>query len=301
MSKNVINDMSYLQVLRCNSDELSSIWKQYMKEALRRMHVPGNFDIAVAHIEKSLVWNALAHDWDKLSFQERSKRWNLFCKDIVRYAYKTRPYCIRCEECCKKAPPTLHKEDKRLFDNNILNKTHVYTLRKGEIVHSPMEDRTYSIEEEMIKVKGQSGTNKCIFLCKDGCLIYDNRPLQCRNFECWNPHQFIETFRKNKLIRDDIIKDSDMMKDIIAYHEEKCSYVLLKKALRELEHSGKDNEVIDILSYDTYLRPYLHNKISLSSDKLDFYLGRPFMETVKMFGYRIREDNGNFILEPLVN
>ena len=175
------------------------------------MHVPENFDIAVTQIETCLVWNTLSNDWDKLSFHERATRWNLFCDDIVRTAYKTRPYCIRCDECCKKAPPTFHQEDKELFDKGLLKRTDVYTLRSAEMVHSRIENRSYPLKEEMIKVKGKPETGECVFLTREGCSIYEHRPIQCKRFECWNPRNLINTFKGNKLTRKDIVHHSEIM------------------------------------------------------------------------------------------
>jgi Fe-S-cluster containining protein len=291
-------DISELNIIRCSTHELNKYCKHYLKDILKRMHAPENFDLAVDYMQGTLSWNTLHYDWDNLSIHERGKRWNLFCEDIIRAAYKTRPYCIRCGDCCKKAPPTLHHQDKTLFDQGILQKTDVFTLRKGELVHSGMDNTHYPLKEEMIKVKEKPGTKECIFLTHSSCSIYEYRPLQCKNFECWSTQDLIDTFKQKKLTRKDIVKETEIISEIIDYHEKRCSYASLKEGFRQLEKEGIDRTVLDILSYDTALRTYIQEKLALKIAEMGFYFGRAFQQTVKMFGYRIRQDkDARFVLE----
>lgn len=292
--------MTELHILRCRAHELSDIWKQSLKETLNRMHVPDKFEQAVENIDNSLSWSMLHKDWDKLPFDERAKRWDLFCDDITRAAYKFRPYCVLCGQCCQKAPPTLHLQDRELFHQGILKRDDVYTLRRGEMVYSRIENKTYPLKDEIIKIREKPGTKECIFLNQTSCSIYDNRPIQCQRFECWSPQKLISTFKEDRLTRKDIIKDSDELAGVIDYHDKKCSYLSLKDAFKELEKEGRDEKVFDILAYDTALRPFIQKKLSLNPGELDFLFGRPFLLTVKMFGYRIKHCNdSNFVLEPL--
>jgi Fe-S-cluster containining protein len=145
------------------------------------------------------------------------------------------------------------------------------------MVHSRIENRSYPLKEEMIKVKGKPDTGECVFLTREGCSIYEHRPIQCKRFECWNPRNLINTFKANKLTRKDIVHHSEIMADIIPYHDRKCSYTSLKQAFRELENTGQDSKVLDILSYDTALRTYLQEKLTLSFDEMDFF-GQTFYE-----------------------
>ena len=292
--------MNNLHILRCRTHELHDIWKQYLREILQHIHVPEKFDEAVTNIDTSLSWTTLHNDWEKMSFQERSHRWTLFCDDITRAAYKTRPYCVRCGQCCKKAPPALHHKDRELFTKGILKRSDTYTLRIGEMVHSHIENNTYPLKEEMIKIKEKPGTRECNFLNNTSCSLYENRPIQCKRFECWSPQKLIDTFKEDRLTRRDILEKTDILAEIIDYHEKKCSYSLLTDGFRELEKEGDEEKVFDILSCDTAIRPFIKEKLSLSPDELDFLFGRPFMVTVKMFGYCIKQNNDNhFVLESL--
>jgi Fe-S-cluster containining protein len=80
-----------------------------------------------------------------------------------------------------KGGPTLHEEDATLFTKGVLEKTHVYTLRRGEVVRK-IDDTLMILEGEMIKIKGVGEAWSCIFYDDDekACKIYQDRPVECR-------------------------------------------------------------------------------------------------------------------------
>ncbi|MBW2174972.1 MAG: YkgJ family cysteine cluster protein, partial [Deltaproteobacteria bacterium] len=53
-----------------------------------------------------------------------------------------------------KGGPTLHEDDAALFAKGVLEKIHVYTLRKGEVIRN-IDDTLMVLEGEMIKIKGE--------------------------------------------------------------------------------------------------------------------------------------------------
>jgi len=51
-----------------------------------------------------------------------------------------RTHCIRCGECCLATGPSLQKSDLPLFFNHVLDGTHLYTIRKDELVRDNIND-----------------------------------------------------------------------------------------------------------------------------------------------------------------
>src|SRR5208337_3602192 len=101
---------------------------------------------------------------------------------LVKAAYATRPYCIRCGTCCTKGSPTLNMHDLELFTNNIVRPSDLLTIRKGELARAAGSDELERTEKELVKIQEVPGNNTCIFF-KSGekeCSIYESRPLQCR-------------------------------------------------------------------------------------------------------------------------
>ena len=108
---------------------------------------------------------------------------------LLKAAYATRPYCIRCGTCCAKGSPTLTVGDLELFTRDIVKPSDVLTIRKGELARSAGCDELERTEQELIKIREAPGNNACVFFRPGDkeCSIYESRPLQCRRQECWNP------------------------------------------------------------------------------------------------------------------
>lgn len=282
------------------STELTRLWKNDLKGILLTIRCPQNFHEAVTLIENSLMWQKLYSDWDNLPGRQRVHRWKAFLDEIVSLAYKTRPFCIQCGDCCKQGSPTLHKKDRQLLDKGVLKTSHLITLRKGEMAYSAIERRVVFLKEEMIKLKEKPGSRECIFLNHDNkCSTYQNRPLQCITLECWNPGKLEALYKRNpKLNRHDIVAKSKMLYEIIEAHEQRCSYESLKAAFKGLEKHQDEIEVLELLAYDTECRPFFMENLGLVSEEMDFYFGRPFSLTIqKMFGYRVEEESpSSFVL-----
>ena len=118
-----------------------------------------------------------------------------------------------------KGGPTLHEEDAILFAKGILKRSHVYTLRKSEVVRN-IEDTLVALEQEIIKIKGQGEAWSCMFYDDDqgACRIYDHRPLECRALKCWDLRGFKEVMARPCLQRRNLIKPDDGILKIISAH-----------------------------------------------------------------------------------
>ncbi len=213
-----------------------------------------------------------------------------------------RTHCIRCGTCCMKGGPTLHGEDATLFAKGILERSHVYTLRKGEVVRD-IDDTLIVLEQEIVKIKGQSEVWTCLFYEGDQgeCRIYDHRPIECRALKCWDLREFREVMARPRLQRRDLINaDHDVFK-IIGAHEQRCAYETLESAVKGLQ--GPDPEkavemILDLLQYDHYMRPLLTEKLNMPPETLDFCFGRALTTTIRMFGLCVTQEGDSFVLRP---
>lgn len=214
-----------------------------------------------------------------------------------------RTHCIRCGTCCMKGGPTLHEEDATLFTKGVLEKTHVYTLRRGEVVRK-IDDTLMILEGEMIKIKGVGEAWSCIFYDDDekACKIYQDRPVECRALKCWAPRDLIEVMARPCLQRTNLINPDDGILKIIKAHEQRCAYETLESAVMGLQQPGSDKaveKILDLLQYDHYVRPFLTEKLNVDPNAMDFFFGRPLTTTIRRFGLCVKEEGDNFTLVPV--
>jgi Fe-S-cluster containining protein len=201
-----------------------------------------------------------------------------------------------------KGGPTLHEEDAILFAKGILKKSHVYTLRKSEVVRN-IDDTLMVLKQEIIKIKGQGEAWSCMFYDDDqsACRIYNHRPLECRALKCWDLRGFKEVMARPCLQRRDLIKPDDGILKILAAHEQRCAYKTLESAVRGLRGPDSDKAVgsiLALLQYDHHIRPFLTEKLRLDLNTMDFFFGRPLTTTIRMFGLCVKQEGDTFLLVP---
>jgi Fe-S-cluster containining protein len=204
-----------------------------------------------------------------------------------------------------KGGPTLHKEDAVLFAKGTLKTSHVYTLRKGEVVRN-IDDTLFVLEQEIIKIKGQGEVWSCMFYDDDkrACSIYEQRPLECRALKCWDLQGFHEVMAKPCLQRRDLIKPDDGILKIIDNHDQRCAYETLQLAAMNLEEPNSPKavgEILDLLRYDHYMRPLLKEKLKVDPNAMDFFFGRPLTTTIRMFGLCVKQEGDTVLLVPTAN
>lgn len=192
--------------------------------------------------------------------------------------------CRRCGTCCDKGGPTFHVEDRMLIDAGLIPATNLVTLRKGERVNDAIRGCLISLETEMIKIKGRNRTWRCIYLDSTGpaCLIYENRPLECRILKCWDTRDIEAVYARNRLIRKDLLSGIPALLDLIADHDQRCSHVVLRELL-DSPSGGVDaiKAVQEMIAYDQSIRLLVVEKAGVTSDMLDFIFGRPLSETIR--------------------
>ncbi len=286
-------------------EELEGIWKEALREFMGQIGVPERYVEAKGSVGRHEAWTSLATDWATMPQVMRQQRYGALLEVIREAGYATRAECLRCGDCCRNSGPTLFTDDLRLFEEGLLQRNQVFTLRRGERVALPGGASSMILKAETLKVRDNPETGHCFFLDHDidRCQIYTGRPLQCRAQACWDTSDIEEAIEnEERLNRAHVIGPDEPVAEAIVAHESHCSLALLADAFAELGEGdeGGAERVVDALAYDHQLRILMAEKLPLPVDELDFYFGRPLSQVVEMFGVRVIEEGQNFRLEPLV-
>jgi Fe-S-cluster containining protein len=230
--------------------------------------------------------------------------WKQVKERLLKAAYATRPYCIKCGECCSKGSPTLLLEDmSRLLQSGKLGPKDVFTIRKGEIVFDGRAEKSLATETERIKIRETPGERTCVFYQKGNreCSIYDDRPEQCRLQECWNP-DFADSSRKSPLTRRELFESTGDLWKIIERHDERCSHEDFSREIARLGATkGQTVEnLLELLSFDHHVRDFTVEKLGFAPETVDRFFGRPLKDSLEHYGLTVEEQtDGTFILKPL--
>ena len=203
--------------------------------------------------------------------------------------------CIRCGECCLEGSPSLHTKDLELIEKGDIEKGILYTMRRGELVRDNIQGKMVIMDQEIIKLKEQQTERGGCSLYNErekACLIYEKRPVQCSSLQCWNTEAFLEVHRGPKLTRRDVIHDRVLL-GLIKEHEEKCSYLAIKKHVDEIRDIGEDavKKILGMLRFDYHLRPFVSQKLGVPPNEMDFIFGRSLMTTIDMFGLKVIQES----------
>ncbi len=266
-----------------------------LRQILAKLHVEGHYDQVITLTKQDPCYRELNNTWEELKPAVRSQKWQELMERLVQIAYGTRPYCLRCGECCLLGSPSLHLEDAELLSRGVLSTRQIYTLRRGEPVKFNLEGRLGVLPSELIKIKQHQEKHHCIFYGKNqkGCTIYDHRPLQCRVQACWDPEALEKLWQQEKLTRRHLIKEDQDLLAMLDVHDERCDPKKLDAAFTRLHDTGDLavlNEVLDILRQDTAIRDFVTKKLNCKDEELDFLLGRPLVEIVRAYGMKVEKD-----------
>ena len=266
-----------------------------LRQILEKLNVENHYDQAIAQTKREVSYRDLNNTWEELKPAAREQKWQELMERLVQIAYSTRPYCLRCGECCRLGSPSLHLEDADLLVQGLISTRQIYTLRRGEPVRFNIEGRLGLLPVELVKIKQNRNNHHCIFYSESqkNCTIYEHRPLQCRVQECWNAEALERLWRQEKLTRRDLLQDDQEALDLIELHDERCQVEKIDAAFTQLHESGDLevlDQVLDILGQDTAIRAFVKQKLNREDDELDFLLGRPLLEIVRVYGVRVEKD-----------
>jgi Fe-S-cluster containining protein len=186
-----------------------------------------------------------------------------------------------------------------LVRTGLIPKKDLVTLRRGERVHDPIAGELRPSPEEMVKIRERK-PGGCVFYDAPGkaCTIYEHRPIQCAALKCWDPSEFMTVYKSPKLTRQDIVENGVLV-GLISAHEERCAYERMEQDVMKIEKEGEKavQRILDLLKFDYELRPFVTEKTGVPLEEMDFLFGRPFTETIPIFGLKvIREPDGTFFL-----
>jgi len=266
-----------------------------LRQILVKLQVEGHYDQVITLVKRDPSYRELNNTWEEIEPSVRSQKWYELMDRFIQIAYSTRPYCLRCGECCRLESPSLHLEDARLLARGFISTRQIYTLRRGEPVRLNLEGKLGTLPSELIKFKEDQERGYCRFYSEQekSCGIYENRPLQCRIQQCWNPEPLEKLWQEQKLTRRDILKSDQDLMDLLELHDERCDPERLNNLFIQL-HKTRDMKVLDqvleILRQDVAIRTLARTKMNLDEEELDFLLGRPLTEIVRSYGLRVEMD-----------
>ncbi len=197
----------------------------------------------------------------------------------------------------------LQESDIQLVKRGFLKKKDLCTIRVGELVRDPIHKQLSITNRELIKLKEQGEDKGCIHYDNEAraCLIYENRPAQCAALACWDTTEFMEVYERPKAERRNIIDDMALLR-LIAEHERRCTYSELESCVKRIAGEGEQaiQEILKLLRYDYYFRPFISKKMDIALEEMDFLFGRPLIDTIHMFGLKVmRKSDGSFLLTTL--
>ena len=209
----------------------------------------------------------------------------------------TQKECTRCGTCCANGGPALHVHDKELIEGGAIPISHLITIRRGEMVHNPVNNRLQSVKNELIKINGVGKEWSCFYFDPEqkGCTIYDHRPQACRTLECWDTEAVEKIIEKDLLSRSDLINEDDPLYQSVIAHESGFPCPDLGVILK-LGVTDKSKELEDTANREVAFRTELVGRHDLSLGEELFYFGRPLFHLLISVGARVRESAGRLLV-----
>ena len=208
-----------------------------------------------------------------------------------------RKACIICGTCCRASSPTLYLADLDLIGPDRIPQESLFTLRAGELAWSPRHKRLHSLDQELIKL-AEDQTRACCFLAGNRCRIYEKRPLQCRNLQCWSQRHAGELEDHPRLTRREIFKDDEKALALINEYELKLPAAQASKALSDAAERGDSRLALSMLELDHRLRWGITRQYGYAQELLPLLLGRPLKDWLVSFGLKLELDEKQ---KPVLN
>jgi Fe-S-cluster containining protein len=269
---------------------------------LLSLHVEENFDKIIQQVRQEQWYQNLEGTWEVLKPQVRTREWKTVMTHLVEIAYSSRPYCVRCGECCLHGSPSLHLEDSVLVTQGIVSPRDLCTLRKGERAKLSVEGNVGTVQQEVVKIRERPENGQCVFYVEESreCAIYEHRPLQCQVQACWDPAPLEKLWHQEKLTRHHLLQGDQALEKLINAHNERCRPEELDAAFSRIHQDGDETAldlVIEMLRYDTSFRAVLTEKGGLRTEELDFLFGRSLQEIARDYGVRVdKNEDGTYHL-----
>ncbi len=126
--------------------------------------------------------------------------------------------------------------------------------------------------------------------------------MECKVFKCWDIREIVRIYAKNRLTRQDLISSIQGLWELVKDHQKQCSYGMLTFFIDSLSTEKKNEAlkgILEIIEYDVKIRKLVVQKANLEPDLTDFLFGRPITETIRIYGLKIKKEDGKYILIPM--
>ena len=293
-----------LEALPADSAELEQRWPALLAELMTECRSQADPAAVEGDLRGDREFMALIQGWENMPTAAQANAWNMIQDRLWTAVVATRPYCLRCGECCRKGSPVIYDQDRPSLAGGHITRADLVTLRPGEPAFSNREQRLVILDREQVKIKEAPDGRTCIFLDPSGetCLIYENRPFQCRIMECWDPSRFETLLTLPPVTRLDLLGRDNPLSEIMVRHDERCSPRALGESLESIVPDAPETAeaALEMILYDLHVREFVSQKFNLAQDELDFFFGRPLALLCRGFGYALEAGNdGQPGLSPL--
>ena len=208
--------------------------------------------------------------------------------------------CKRCGTCCENGGPALHTQDLPLIEKRVLSFEKIITIRNGELAHNPVSNSIEPVSTELLKIRGIKDSWACFFYDKtrNGCTIYNHRPIACKVLKCWDTDDILALAGKDLISRLDIVKEGNPLRERLIEHEELFPCPDLKTISGTISRSSKKavKKLERIINKDLAYRIQVIDDFNLSVSQELFYFGRPLFQLLIPLGFTTRETSSGIKL-----
>jgi Fe-S-cluster containining protein len=286
-----------------DEDTLRQKWEEFLDYSASHAEITIPVKRLKSQVERSAEYLQTIRGWNRMEGSARLGAWKRLLEAVESLVQEIIPACVQCGECCRKGSPTLHEEDLELLREGKIPWGQLVTLREGEPAYSPFDEKPFLLASECIKIREKPGSKGCAFLDEQTaqCRIYHNRPVQCRAQACWDPALARQSAKLPYLTRRGIFEEVELLRDIIAEHDQRCSFKKLSDTFAELaeNRSREIDRVLELMAYEDHFRRFFAERLNIPEDTLDLVFGRSFADLAPLFGFRVEtEPDGARCLIP---
>jgi Fe-S-cluster containining protein len=199
--------------------------------------------------------------------------------------------CLGCATCCRTASPTLYVEDHDLIQKGGLPRDMLYLLRTGERVFSARRQESFLLVAPLIKLRERPGGG-CVFLKGNKCVIYENRPRQCRHLACWAGRHAGQLEYHPRLGREALFAHDQTALDLAREYDIKLPAAELDQALSAaaLGNETCTEKALGFIDLDHRLRLGIGSRYAYGPPELELLLGRPALALLPAYGLAVTLD-----------
>ncbi len=275
--------------------ELETVWPQILKAILVESRSPADPAEIKASMAADRDFMALVEGWDHMPTASQANAWEMIQERLWEAAKSSRAFCVRCGECCRKGSPVIFEQDRPYLASGAINRGDLVTLRRGERAYSNRLRKMVILEREQVKIREASDGRTCVFLGPGGdtCLVYDERPHQCRVMECWDPARFDTVLSLPPLTRLDLLGEGNPLKPLLEEHERRSGVMETACALKCFGEgdAAAEDKVLEAVVFDWHIREFTVERFGVDQAELDFLFGRPLIQIVGTFGFTVEADD----------